>query len=132
MQFENVYIDAGFSAVGVFAIVELFHEPGEALGDFRLYDETAGFRLREPEFIVHLLNRHTYWRYHFPNPPAPETDLGDLEQIGDHFVTKRFMPLTRGVERVELGDDTLLPNPSGGPIVPEADRLYSDIYVHIK
>ncbi len=129
-HFENVYIDAELSAIGAFAIIELFHEPGETLGDFRLYDETADFRLREPEFMVHLLNRHTFWRYHFPDPPDHGTDLGDLEQVGDQFVTKRVMPLTRGVERVKFGGETLLPNPPGGPIVPEADRVYSDIYVH--
>ncbi len=128
---EPVYIDAELSTLGVFAIIELFHEPGEVLGDFRLYDETTDFRLREPEFFVHLLNRHTFWRYRFPTPPDAGTDLGDLEQVGDQFVTKRVMPLTRGVERVEFGDDRLLPNPSGGPIVPEADRVYSDIYVHL-
>lgn len=130
-HFKNVYIDAELSAIGPFAIIELFHEPGETLGDFRLYDEAAGFRLREPEFFIHLLNRHTYWRYHFLNPPGAGTDLGDLEQVGDLFVTKRVMPLTRGVERVGLGGERLLPNPSGGPIVPEADRVYSDIYVHV-
>ncbi len=130
-HFEHVYVDAELSAIGTFAIIELFHEPGETLSDFRFYDEAADFRLREPEFFVHLLNRHTFWRYRFPKPPDAGTDLGDLEQVGDQYVTKRVMPLTRGVERVEFGDERLLPNPSGGPIVPEADRVYSDIYVHL-
>jgi hypothetical protein len=142
----SVYIDPALRASRVFSIVELFHEPVEPpepsqapLGPFRLYEPVDdGFRLRaweaEPEgkreFRVYLLNRHTFWRYHFSDPPDPEADLGDLERVGDQFVTKRIMPLTRGVERVAFTGDALLPNPPGGPVVPEADRVYSDIYVH--
>ena len=127
---EDIYIDPAFPALGVFSIIELFHQPGDALGDFRFYDEAADFELRSPEFRVQLLNRHTYWRYHFPDPPDPTADLGDLERVGDQFVTKRAMPLTRGVERVEFGAASrLLPNPSNGPVIPEADRVYSDIHV---
>jgi hypothetical protein len=138
-QTDKVYIDAELQASRVFSIVELFHEPpkldepGEPpLGDFRLYDKdaNAGLRFREPEFRIYLLNRHTFWRYHFTKPPESETELGDLESVNGQFVTKRAMPLTRGVARVEFVGNKLLPNPPGGPVVPEADRVYSDIYVH--
>ena len=148
---ENVYIDAEVRASGAFSIVELFHEPGkpnerdEPLGDFRLYDQVGeSFAIRdwarEPEgeggFRIDLLNRHTFWRYHFPGPETA-TELGDLEPINSDdsksvFVTKRVMPLTRGVTRVEFTGGTLLPNPPSGPVVPEADRVYSDIYVRTK
>jgi len=135
---QNVYIDADLPARGVFSIIELFYDPDELLGEFHLYDEDNGFTLREREFIVQFLNRHTFWRYHFSDPPdtsGSATDLGDLEPINDHidqFVTKHVKPLTRGVESVNFAGDTLLPNPPAGPIVPEADRVYSDIYIHTK
>jgi hypothetical protein len=150
-QSQNVYLDAQLRASGVFAIVELFHEPWKAddthdpLGDFRLYEQSEdGISLRdwaqepngERQFKVNLLNRHTFWRYHFGGFQTI-TDFGDLEPMdGDDtnpvLVTKRVMPLTRGVARVEFAGGTLLPNPPGGPVVPEADRVYSDIYVQTK
>lgn len=133
---EKVYLDPELVSLGAFAVIEIFHVPGETLGDFRLYDESAGFELLEPDFVVHFLNRHTFWRYHFSKPLADGTDLADLEpsENGENqFVTKRVMPLTRGVERVEVGkgngEKRLLPNAPGGPIVPEPDRFYSDIYI---
>jgi hypothetical protein len=128
---EAVYLDALLPSEDVFALIELFHVPGEALGPFRFYDEVAGHRLLQPEFFVLLLNRHTFWRYRFRVPPAPGTDLGDLEEVDGHLVTKEVMPLTRGFEEVSFDGGKLLPNPSDARISPESDRMYSDVHVHI-
>ena len=129
LHVEPVYIDSKIARGDVFIILELLHQPGEVLGDYRLYDEAAGFALRQPEFTVQLLNRHTHWRYHFARPPEPGTDLGDLEDLAGQFVTRRAMPLTRSVEQVLFDVDKLLPNPSVDHIVPEADRVYSNVFI---
>ncbi|GJL83496.1 MAG: hypothetical protein DHS20C01_31300 [marine bacterium B5-7] len=130
---EPIYLDPALPAEDIFAIVELFHLPDGLLGDFRLYDEAADFALRQPEFIVRLLNRHTYWRYRFRVAPDPGTELGDLEKVGEQYVTRRVMPLTLGFQKIVIGNDvteTWLPNPSVDHIVPEDDRVYSDIHIH--
>ncbi len=129
---ESVYLDSELAAQDAFAIIELFHVAGEALGPFRFYDEASDFRLREPQYQIQLLNRYTFWRYSFPDPVPDGTDLRDLEKAGDRYVTTRIMPLTRGVERIEFAkEDTFLPNPPGGPITVESDRVYSDVHLHI-
>ncbi len=143
-----LYLDAELSAQSVFAIVELFHTPDKGLGDFRLYDkdETIGLILRdpEPEFFVRLLNRHTFWRYRFPEQPS---DGGDVPEPGDHlkkvddknwYVTKKAMPLTSSFEELvpfnsNAEEPLLLPNPSVSHIVPEPDdRVYSDIHLPLQ
>ena len=47
------------------------------------------------------------------------------------FVTEEVMPLTRDVQKVELGTGKHLPNPSVNQIAPEVDRTYSDVHVHV-
>ncbi len=126
---EKIYLDAQLPKKNVVAIFELFHLPGEVLGPFRLYDEANSFKLLQPEFMVRLLNRHTYWRYRFRVKPTGA--LGDLEQVDDQFVTKKAMPLTRAVQKVELGGGWQLPNAAVDQIVPGVDRIYSEVHVHV-
>jgi hypothetical protein len=139
------YLDRGFPTQSALAVVELFHETGNGLDDFSLYNETVdqGVFLRDPapEFFVRLLNRHTFWRYRFPDNPLRE---GMLAHPGDHlepfpeqatwYVTKEAMPLTRGFQEVRFGngaESLLLPNPSVNHIlpVPQDGCVYSDVYV---
>lgn len=131
VQSEILYIDPELVDAGIFAVIEIAHVPGGTLGDYRLYDEAAGHRLRSPQFVFRLLNRHTYWRYRFSEAPAPGTDLGDLEEIAGQFVTRNAMPLTSSVQSVAFDDDKLLPNPTVRHIIPESDRVYSDVQVFL-
>ena len=126
---ERIYLDPELPKQQVAAIVELFHLPGEDLGDYRFYEDTTGFELRSPTYLIRLLNRHTFWRYQFRVPP--EDDLGDLEKVNGHFLTKKVMPLTRDYQQVKLGGGELLPNASADRIVPEDDRVFSEVHVHV-
>jgi hypothetical protein len=149
-----LYLDAELAAQRVFAIIELFHAPNADLGDFRLYDQdqATGIILRDPAptFFLRLLNRHTFWRYRFPERPSDESPTAqpageDSAPVpGDHlekvpgknwYVTKKAMPLTSGFQEVQFNstmEAPLLPNPSIRHIVPEADRVYSDIHLQVQ
>lgn len=121
----KIYLDDELARRNTVIVVEIFHVPGDGLGEYRLYDEAADFTLRQPRYSARLLNRHTFWRYRFRNPPTG--DLGDLDV---DFVTKRSMPLSRDVQQVKLGGEhaVLLPNPLVESIDPEPDRIYSNVY----
>lgn len=131
---ERVYIDAELAGQDVVAVVEIEHTSNDAaLDQFRLYREVNGrLILRSPEFRMQLLNQHTFWRFHFAKPPADGADLGDLEKVDDEYISKKAMPLTRGLQDIGVGSDTNktnLPNPDVGRIAPTSARLYSDVYV---
>jgi hypothetical protein len=139
------YLDREFFAQSALAVIELFHQSDNGLDDFRLYneDEQQGVFLRDPapELLVRLLNRHTFWRYRFPETPTEESVLphpGDrLEPFPGQenwYVTKDAMPLTKGFQEVRFGtgaESVLLPNPSVSHIVPapQDGRVYSDVYL---
>ncbi len=128
-HFEPTYIDSELATKRVFAVVEIAHDPASPLGDYRLFEDTTDFELRHPEYQIHLLNRHTYWRYQFVTPRASDVVLVDIEKVDGEYVTRVAMPLTRGLERVRLTGEQLLPNPSVDRITPSANRVYSDIYI---
>ncbi len=123
---DKIYVDNELARRNTLVVVELFHVPGDALGEYRLYDESTGFALRQPRFLARLLNRYTFWRYRFRTPPL----LGDLGDLDADFVTKKAMPLSQEVQQVKLGTDhaVLLPNPHVDSIVPEPDRIYSNVF----
>ena len=124
---RQAYVDPGLLGKNTFAVLEIFHIPGDSLGEFRLYDESANHSLKQPTFMVRLLNRHTFWRYHFNVPP--DANGGDLDS---KFVTKKAMPLTRGMQKIHNGNSAkLLPNPTTDQVFPEENRIFSDVHVHV-
>jgi hypothetical protein len=129
-----IYLDPQFSTNDIFLIIELFHTPGEQPGKFHLYNEKENYALRQPEFIVRLLNRHTYWRYRFRTQLKADFKPGEqFEKVNGNYVTRHAMPLTRGIQKIVIGEGEgamLLPNPSVNYIFPEQDRVYSDIHIH--
>ena len=126
---EEIYLDSVLPAKQIFGLVEVFHLDGNALGDYGLLD--ANNQLLQPLYVIHFLNRYTFWRYVFNTVPDPLPDLGDFDQIDElHYVTKASLSLTRSFTPILYDTDVLLPNPIINTIKPEDDRVYSDVYIH--
>ena len=129
---EQVYIDPELPAEHLFGLVEIFHRSGTTMGAYRLVSAANEMLLSEPEstYVIHFLNRYTYWRYHFANAPAHVPNATDFDTVDAlQYVTKASLPLTRSFIELEDDEGKPLPNPTGGLVKPEDGRLFSEVFL---
>ena len=133
---EPFYLDPDLPIQKVFGLIEIYHLAGNVLGmNYRLLD--AGHRLQQPQYVVHFLNRYTYWRYLFRKTPD-STVVQNLQMgINDQqYRTHEPLPLTKSFIEIKTGgaEKKLLPNPSISSVKPEAtdNRVYSDVFMYIE
>ena len=110
-------------------MIEIFHLAGNELAAYRLLG--AANELLEPFYLIHFLNRYTFWRYRFATAPDNAPNPIDFDDVDAplQYVTRAPLPLTKSF--IELDDDEgkPLPNPTGGLVKPEEDRVFSEVYM---
>jgi hypothetical protein len=127
---EEIYLDPEMPAQNLFAMVEVFHPSRGPEDDYNLIDTDD--HLRQTQYVIHFLNRYTFWRYFFRTPPDPVPDSSDFDRIDDRqYVYKESLPLTKSFIPLRSDGVRLLPNPATPVIKPEENRVYSDIHVHL-
>ena len=119
-----------------FALIEVFHEPDNSLGEYRWLDETDGNKLLSPQYTIRWKNRATWWRYyHEESPTFTSTAVENLNPVvnsPNHRILISSDPLAltqvgRAVPMDVDGEIQLLPNPGVELIYPEDGRIYSEL-----
>jgi len=123
----------------IFGVIEIFHQPGNALGPYALLNSQQ--HLLAPTYTLWWQNRSTFWRYLFEkDQPAPDVNNPACHVRSEtpaRFVTKERMPLLNRFRTVRLvtnpagnNEEVWLPNPDPDRIYPEGTEYYSEIHMN--
>ncbi|MEM9916972.1 MAG: hypothetical protein AAF990_02685 [Bacteroidota bacterium] len=115
---QQFYYHPEFVGKALFGIVEIFHQPGLAVG-LRLLDGSG--QVEEPSFELRFKNRMTQWRY---KDSTDQSVIAGITGIDDP------LPLTKtGFISSVARNTKVLPNPHATMIRSEADAIYSDVFI---
>lgn len=127
---ETFYLNNAAFQSSPFGIIEIFASRADD-NNYAVLQSNGAFKNTESQFTLRFKNRATIWRYIFREAQSVDVTDDVLVEASDDkiLITDEIKPLTKnGLIEINKGENQL-PNPSSKMIKPEANNIFSEIYL---